>query len=136
MSKRDKPKRKKGIAGIIWKMVSPLNENERFKRKFADTDVKILLIATDQRYMAMIKVKEGTIEVDDYKYDKATIKSLKKERDALFKATTEVLLKLAMGKIGIGGVAVKWITRKVGLRGIRKLIVLLKIFYMMDVKGE
>ena len=132
MSKKDKPKRKKGIAGVIWRMMSPLNENEKFKRNFAETTANILLIAKDQKYMAMVKVNKGTLEVDDHPYNKETVKSLKKERDGLFKADTETLMKLAMGEMGIGKLVVKWITRKVGLRGIRKLIVLYKLFTLLE----
>ncbi len=132
MSKKDKPKRKKGIAGVIWRLMGPLNENEKFKKKFAETKANILLIAKDQKYMAMVKVNNGTLEVDDHPYNKETVKSLKKERDGLFKANTEILMKLAMGEMGIGSLVVKWITRKVGLRGIRKLLVLYKLFSLLE----
>ena len=39
----EKKKKPRGFAGIVAKLVEPLNENEIFKEKFKDTEVKFLL---------------------------------------------------------------------------------------------
>ncbi len=49
----EKKERLHGFAGIVSKQVEPLNGNEKFKEKFKDTKVKVLLNATDGKYAAL-----------------------------------------------------------------------------------
>jgi len=121
----EKPRRKKGIAGILWKEVEPLNSNEKFKKEFAETTVNVLINPKDQKWAALLKIDKGTIAVDDIKNDKETLKSVK--YDALFEASTELFLKIFTEGLSTGALLKKWITRKIKLRGIRKLAIFGKL---------
>jgi len=57
----EKKKRIRGLAGIVSKLVEPLNENEKFKEKFKDTEKKVLLNAKDGKYAALLVIDKGTI---------------------------------------------------------------------------
>ncbi len=121
----EKPKRKRGFAGVLWKEVEPLNSNEKFKKEFADITVNVLINPKDQKRAALLKIDKGTIDVDDVKNDKETLKNVK--YDALFEAPTEIFLKLFTEGLSTGALLKKWITRKIKLRGIRKLAIFGKL---------
>ncbi|GAG81626.1 unnamed protein product, partial [marine sediment metagenome] len=121
----EKPKRMKGFAGIVWKLVEPLNSMEKFKEEFADVKVKILVNPKDQKRAALIKIDKGTIDIEDVKNDKETLKNLK--YDGLFEAPFNLLAKVFEEGLSTGTLLKKWITRKIKLRGIRKLAIFGKL---------
>lgn len=121
----EKPKRMKGFAGIVWKLVEPLNSMEKFKEEFADVKVKILVNPKDQKRAALIKIDKGTIDIEDVKNDKETLKNLK--YDGLFEAPFNLLGKVFEEGLSTGTLLKKWITRKIKLRGIRKLAIFGKL---------
>jgi len=121
----EKPKRMKGFAGIVWKLVEPLNSMEKFKEEFADVKVTILVNPKDQKRAALIKIDKGTIDIEDVKNDKETLKNLK--YDGLFEAPFNLLAKVFEEGLSTGTLLKKWITRKIKLRGIRKLAIFGKL---------
>ncbi|KKM90263.1 hypothetical protein LCGC14_1240460, partial [marine sediment metagenome] len=70
-------KKLRGLAGILSKLVEPLNENQKFKEKFSDIELKVLLNATDGKYAALLVIDKGTIHVEGYKNNPK--KNLKKK---------------------------------------------------------
>ncbi len=124
----EKPKRMKGFAGIVWKLVEPLNSMEKFKEEFADVKVKILVNPKDQKRAALIKIDKGTIDIEDVKNDKETLKNLK--YDGLFEAPFNLLAKVFEEGLSTGTLLKKWITRKIKLRGIRKLAIFGKLMVL------
>jgi len=126
-----KPKKKKlrGLPKIIWGFFAPLNDNDYFQKKFEDTDVKILLNAKDGRYAALIKINNGKIEIDGVpNKDKKELKKKKLGWDGKLETTTQIFMDIAMNKISLWGIIGKIFTRKIKIRGIRKLLILLKVF--------
>ena len=63
----EKKKKLRGFAGIVSKLVVPLNENEKFKERFKDTQVKVLLNAKDGKYAALLIIDKANIYVEGMK---------------------------------------------------------------------
>ena len=63
----EKKKRLRGFAGIVSKQIEPLNDNEKFKEKYKDMQLKVLLNAKDGKYAALLVIDKGTIHVEDFK---------------------------------------------------------------------
>ena len=60
-------KKLRGFAGIVSKQVEPLNENEKFKEKFGETELKILLNAKDGKWAALLIIDNGKVYVEGIK---------------------------------------------------------------------
>lgn len=130
MPEEEKKKKLRGLAGIISRLVEPLNENEKFKEKHKDTEVKILLNAKDGKYAALIVVNKGTIHVDGIKNTpKENLKKKIVGWDGFLQTTTSTLLKIVENKeISISKAVRKIIFGKIKIRGIKKVLVLLDLF--------
>ena len=55
----EKKKKPRGFAGVIYTQMMPLNAKEKFKEKYKDASVKLLLNATDGKYAALIVIDKG-----------------------------------------------------------------------------
>ncbi|MBD3211884.1 MAG: hypothetical protein GF311_04675 [Candidatus Lokiarchaeota archaeon] len=128
----EKKKKLRGFAKVISQQLEPLNGNEEFKNKFKDTDLKILLNAVDGRYAALIKIKEGTVDVDGIKNDEK--ENLTKEAlgwDGRLATTTNLFFKIATGELSTLSMIGKIITRKIKIKGISKVLALTDIFELL-----
>ena len=63
----EKKTRLRGFAGIVSKQVEPLNENEKFKHMFKETEEKVLLNAKDGKWAAMLIIDKGKIYIEGIK---------------------------------------------------------------------
>ncbi|MFX1304971.1 MAG: hypothetical protein ACFE9X_16570 [Promethearchaeota archaeon] len=124
-----KVKVKRGLAGLIWQFVEPINFNPEFKEKFGDTRLYILLNPKDQKWAALLKIENGTLDVEGVRNDKESLKSL--EFDSLFEAPAEMFLNLFSEGLSTGTLLKKWITGKIKLRGLRKMMALKDIFALL-----
>ena len=126
-------KKVRGFAGLLENIFEPLNDNDKFKEMFVNTHLKILINAPNVNYAALISIDGGEIRV----------KSIpNKPRDNLEKAIigwnaylemdTSIFLAFAMKRLSLIGMAKKIITRKVKLRGFRKLLGLMKIMKILS----
>lgn len=126
----EKKKKPRGFAGIVAKLVEPLNENEKFKEKFKDTEVKVLLNAKDGKYAALLVIDNGKILVEGLKNNPK--KNLKKKVvgwDGLLQTKTATFLEiLENDDISIGKVIGKILTGRIKIRGIKNVLILLKLF--------
>lgn len=130
--KKTKKKRVRGFAGVIQKQLAPLNENEKFQHIFKDEEITYLLNATDGRYAALVTVDHGTITVEGIKNkNKEDLKKKELGWDAKIECPTNLFLQLAMGKLSTWGLLKKVITRKMKIRGPRKLMKLQTMFALM-----
>ncbi|TXT62861.1 MAG: hypothetical protein BAJALOKI3v1_480004 [Promethearchaeota archaeon] len=128
----EKKKKLRGFAKVISQQLEPLNDNEEFKKKFKDTNLKILLNAVDGRYAALIKIKEGTVEVDGIKNNEK--ENLTKEAlgwDGRLATTTNLFFKIATGELSTISMIGKIITRKIKIKGISKVLALTEIFALL-----
>lgn len=126
----EKKKKLRGLAGIVSRLVEPLNENEKFKEMYKDTEVKVLLNAKDGKYAALIVINKGTIHVEGIRNN--PIENLKKKNagwNGMLQTNTSTLLEIVESEeISIGKVVRKIIIGKIKIRGIRKVLVLLDLF--------
>jgi len=126
----EKKKRIRGLAGIVSKLVEPLNENEKFKEKFKDTEKKVLLNAKDGKYAALLVIDKGTIYVEGMKNNPK--KNLKKKVvgwDGLLQTKTSTFLEiLKSDEISLGKIVGKILTGRIKIRGIKHVLVLLQLF--------
>ncbi|MHA2280329.1 MAG: hypothetical protein ACXAC5_05720 [Promethearchaeota archaeon] len=126
----EKKKRPRGFAGIVAKQVEPLKENERFKEKFKDIEVKVLLNAKDGKYAALLVIDNGKIYVEGIKNNPK--KNLKKKVlgwDGLLKTKTSTFLEILESKnISLGKVIGKILTGRIKIRGIKNVLILLQLF--------
>ncbi len=126
----EKKTRLHGFAGILSKQVEPLNEMEKFKEKFKDTEVKVLLNAKDGKWAAMLIIDKGKIYVEGIKNDpKENINKKNAGWDGFLQTTTNIFLQLFGGtELSTGKVIKKILTRKIKIRGIKHVLVLLQLF--------
>ncbi|MFW9866885.1 MAG: hypothetical protein ACFFEN_12390 [Candidatus Thorarchaeota archaeon] len=124
-----KTKVRRGLAGLLWQFIEPLNFNSEFKEKFGNIKLYILMNPNDQQWAALLKIEDGTIDIDGVRNDEETLKSL--DFDSLFQAPAETFLNLFSEGLSTGTLLKKWITGKVKLRGLRKMMALKEIFALL-----
>ena len=122
-------KKLRGFAVLINSILTPLNENENFHEKFRKINTKILLNASNLKYAALIIIDHGFVRVESIpNIPKENIKKRNVGWNAFLEMDTQTFLAIAMNRLSILGVGKKWLTGKVKMRGIRKLLILLKMF--------
>ena len=121
-------KKIRGFANLINSILTPLNENKKFQEKFRNTNVKILLNASNLNHAAILIVEKGFIRIESIpNKPKENLNKRKVGWDAFIEMDTQTFLAIVMNRLSLFGVAKKWLTRKIKMRGIRKLFILLKI---------
>lgn len=124
-----KKKKQRGFAGIIWGQMKVLNESEYFKQNYGSDNLSFLLIARDDRHAALVEIKDGLVNVDDIKNSPEDLKQIK--YNASLECNIDQFFALAMGKISTLSLIKLWITRKLRMHGIIKLMRLLKYFHII-----
>jgi len=126
-------KRIRGFAGLIASGLLPLNENQKFKEQFANTDIKILLNAMNVNFAALIIIKNGILRVESIpNKPKENLKKKNVGWDALLAMDTQTYLALAMNRLPMSKLGLKVITGKVKVRGLRKLLILKKMLILLS----
>ena len=130
MTETNQEKKKiKGFAVLINSILTPLNENKKFQEKFRNITTKILLNAPNLKHAAIIIVDKGLVRVESIpNKPKENLKKQKVGWDAFLEMDTQTFLAIAMNRLSLFKVANRWLTRKIKVRGIRKFLILLKIF--------
>ena len=126
----EEKKKLRGFASIVAKQIEPLNEMEKFKEKFKDTQVKVLLNAKDGKWAALLVIDKGKIYVEGIKNDpKENIKKKNAGWDGLLQTTTPMFLEiLGSDEVSMGKVIRKILSGKIKIRGIKHVLVLLQLF--------
>ncbi|MFX1569708.1 MAG: hypothetical protein ACFFCV_15220 [Promethearchaeota archaeon] len=126
----EEKKKLHGFASIVAKQVEPLNQLEKFKEKFKDTEVKVLLNAKDGKWAALLVIDKGTIHVEGIKNSpKENLKKKNAGWDGLLQTTTPMFLEiLGSDDLSMGKVIRKIISGKIKIRGIKHVLVLLQLF--------
>jgi hypothetical protein len=126
----EKKKRIRGFAGIVSKQIEPLNSIKQFKDDFKDKTIKILLNPKDGKNAALLIIENGKVYVEavDNK-DKSQLKKKVVGWDGLLQTTTQTFVELLSGDdLSVGSVVGKILTFKIKIRGIKNVLVLLKLF--------
>ncbi len=122
-------KKLRGFAVLINSILTPLNENKEFQEKFRNNNTKILLNASNLKYAALIIIDHGFVRVESIpNIPKENMKKRNVGWNAFLEMDTQTFLAIAMNRLSILGVGKKWLTGKVKMQGIRKLLILLKMF--------
>ena len=126
----EEKKKLRGFASIVAKQIEPLNEMEKFKEKFKDTEVKVLLNAKDGKWAALLVIDKGTIHVEGIKNNpKENLKKKNAGWDGLLQTTTPMFLEiLGSDDLSTGKVIRKILSGKIKIRGIKHVLVLLQLF--------
>jgi hypothetical protein len=127
----------RGFAVLINSVLTPLNENHKFQERFKNKTAKILLNASNLNYAALISLDQGKLNVKSIA--NKPISNLKKKKigwNAFLQMDTQIFLALAMNRISMLGVAKLWITRKIKIKGIRTLLLLLKMLKILTEHEE
>ena len=126
----EEKKKLRGFASIVAKQVEPLNELEKFKEKFKDTEVKVLLNAKDGKWAALMIIDKGKIYVEGIKNNpKENLKKKNAGWDGLLQTTTPIFLELlGSSELSMGKVIRKIISGKIKIRGIKHVLILLQLF--------
>ncbi len=124
-------KKLKGFARTIMGQLGILNESEYFKKKYNELDLRILLINVDERYAAVVNIKNAVVDVDGIKYNRKDPKEIKKlikstKWNGMLKVDTEQFFAIATGKMSTGGLLKLVLTRN--LRGIKPMLSFSKLF--------
>ncbi len=127
----------RGFPVLINSVLSPLNENFKFQEKFKNIKTKILLNASNLKYAALILIDHGSLNIKSIpNKPKANLKKKKVGWNAFLEMETQTFLTLAINRTSIIRVAKMWVTRKIKIRGIRTLLLLLKMFRILTDHGE
>ena len=134
----EKKKKPRGFAGVIYTQLMPLNEKEKFREKYKDSSMKLLLNATDGKYAALISINDGVLDVEGISNkEKEDLKKDVLGWDGKLEMTTQLFLDFAMGKIGTGSFLVKWlITRKIKMKEMKNVMTLIDLFAILDEKTQ
>ena len=119
----------RGFAALIKIIMEPLNLNPEFKDKFKNLNRKYLINASNLNHAAIISVKQGVLKVQSIPNKPNS--NLKKKNigwDGYISMDSQIFLALAMNRISIVGIVLKFLVGKVKMRGILKLLSLLSIF--------
>jgi len=130
MSEEEEKKKLRGFPKIVSKEVEPLNSYDKFKEKYKDTEIKVLLNPKDGKEAALIVIDKGTIYVESIKNDpKENIKKKNAGWDGFLEAKLQLFLDILTGRdVTVGMVVKKILTRKAKIRGIKKVLMLLELF--------
>ena len=115
----------------------PLNDNPKFKEQFKDTHRKILINATNLKYAALLIIDKGRLEVESIpNKPEENIRKKNVGWDGFIEMDTQTFLAIALNRLSLLGVAKMWLTRRIKMRGIRKLLILLKMFRFLTNYNE
>jgi putative sterol carrier protein len=126
--KKEKRERLKGFAGLLVGQLAALNHIPKFKERFGAVDLKFLLVATDMYPGALVHVDHGEVKISAV--PKEECKKWKKTgAQGLLQCSTAQFMDIVMRKLDpVKG----WITRKIKIRGPRKLIELSKMLAILS----
>lgn len=121
-------KKARGFAGLIVNVLEPLNENLKFKEQFKRKKRKYLINASNLNYAALITLDNGTLIIEGVRNKpKSNLKKKILGWDGYISMNSQIFLALAMDKISLLNIGLKWLTRKVKIKGLIKMFTLLKI---------
>lgn len=122
----------RGFAGLIYGVLTPLNEIEKFKEKFAQSQVNILINASNLNYAAFIIIDRGTIDVKSIpNKPKENLKKKNAGWDAFLEMDASVFLKFSMDRLSLPGMAKLVLKREIKLKGLRKLLIMMQLMKIL-----
>ncbi|MFX1408800.1 MAG: hypothetical protein ACFFA6_00480 [Promethearchaeota archaeon] len=125
-------KKARGFAGIIKNVLDPLNEHPNFKEKFKNVNRKYLVNASNLNFAALIIIENGTIIIESVRnVPKSNLKKKILGWNGYISMNSQIFLALVMNKISLLNIGLKWLTRKVKIKGLIKMVTLLKLINLL-----
>ena len=125
-------KEPKGFAGLIANVMSPLNENPQFKEAFKNVSLKILINATNLNYAAILTIDKGKLAVEGIQNKpKSNLEKKNIGWNGYVAMDTQVFLAFATKRLSFLKLGLKVLSGKVKVRGILKLLVVLKLIKIL-----
>ena len=132
MQKKIIDKKVRGFAGLIANVLEPLNNNPKFKEKFCKINRKYLINAYNLNYAALITINNGHLVVESIpNKPESNMKKKIAGWDGFISMDSQIFLALAMDRISKMQIGLKWLNGRIKMKGLRKLIVLLKVFEIL-----
>ena len=118
-----------GYASIVSGLLSPLNENKRFKNTFKHKNLKILMNCPTWVYAALVIIEKGTLRVDGIKNKPSECLDKRVLGWQVYFETNTVLYSDILGKRkSLKDVAGKWFEGEIKLKGVLYLPDLIRLF--------
>ncbi|MFW9875098.1 MAG: hypothetical protein ACFFG0_18490 [Candidatus Thorarchaeota archaeon] len=134
---KEQEEKLRGLAVIINSILAPLNDNIRFQKEFKNTDARILLNAPNLNNAVIIIIFHGSLKVKSIpNKPKTNIKKKNIGWNVFIEFDTQTLFTLAISKLSLLKIAKLWISRKIKIRGIRNLLLLLKMLNILTQNSE
>lgn len=125
-------KEPRGFAGLIANIMNPLNEDPNFKQAFKNTERRILINATNLHYAALLTIENGSLKVESVRKEPKTNLAKKVTGwNGYVAMDTQIFLALATKRLSLIQLGVKFLKSEVKLKGVFKLLVLLKLLKML-----
>ena len=125
----------RGYAGIVRNTLLVLNDNALYKRRYGRGVRRFLCNSPHWQYAALIIMEEGSLRIDAVANEPKM--NLRKEAlgwDGFVEMDSGLFVALITDRLSLFGVTTKWLTGRVKLKGIFKLIVLWDVFLLL--KGK
>ena len=110
---------RRGLAGLLWMQMEPVNNVDKFKELYKDKTLSILYNLTDQPYAALIKGENGTLDIKHIKNDKETLETL--QVDASMTCPTELFFDFSSGNITKLAIIFKMLSGKLKIKGMKRM---------------
>ncbi len=108
------------FAEAILNTYGPLNDNEKFKEKYADKSFKILLNPKDGKYAALITVNNGTVSVKGLdNQDKKKLDQKELGWDGFMQTTVVLFDEIGKGNLSQSDIVKKMVARKIKMKNVK-----------------
>jgi hypothetical protein len=118
-----------GYASIVSNLLTPLNENKRFKKTFKHKHLKVLMNCPTWVHAALVIIDKGTLRVDGIK--NKPIENIDKNVlgwQVYFETNTVLYSDILAKRKSLKDVARKWLGGEIKLKGIFYLTDLIRLF--------
>ena len=110
---------RRGLAGLLWKQMEPVNDVKKFQELYKDKSLSILYNLTDQPYSALIRVEKGKLDIEHIKNEEDFLNNL--QVDASMACSTSIFFDFSSGSLSKLKAMVYMITGKIKIKNMKKM---------------
>ncbi|MBY8980248.1 MAG: hypothetical protein KGD72_07645 [Candidatus Lokiarchaeota archaeon] len=104
----------------ILNTYGPLNNNEKFKEKYADKSFKILLNPKDGKFAALITINNGTVSIKGLdNQDKKKLDQKEIGWDGYMQTTLALFDEIGKGNLSQSDIVKKVVARKIKMKNVK-----------------
>lgn len=120
---------RRGLAGLLWQQMKAVNSVPKFKELYKDKSLKILYNLTDQKYAALITIKNGELDIEDINKEEKNLEDV--EVDASLTCPGGVFFDFSSGDLSKLKMIWYMIIGKIKIKGMKKMQELEKIMSLL-----